>query len=121
MVKFDAMIVPRYDSKVCILRYDAKIGCLYMIPRYDIPKFVNQFRLCVEKLLSSFKVAKGRIVARGAVERVDIRHFSIQNFFINFVHFFPFHITRMLQRLFRDPMNLDSRVFGIDKAVLEVF
>ena len=75
----------------------------------------------MEKLLSFFKVAKGRIVARGAVERVDIRHFSIQNFFIICLYFFPFHIARMLQRIFRDPMNLDSRVSGIDKAVLEVF
>ena len=75
----------------------------------------------MEKLLSFFKVAKGRIVARGAVERVDIRHFSIQNFFIILCTFFHFYITRMLQRIFRDPTNLDSRVSGIDKAVLEVF
>ena len=67
---------------------------------------------------------------------VDIRHFSIQNFFIICLYFFlPFYVTMAnihpqnqhydpphhAQKFFRDPTNFDSRVSGIDKTVLEVF
>ena len=109
-----------------------------MMPKYGtkLATFFNQFKPGVEKLQIFVKGTRGRIVARGAVARVDIRHFSIENFFIICLYFFlPFYVTAAnihpqnqhynpphhVEKFFRDPTNFDSRVSGIDKTVLEVF